>query len=123
MALVTFQANGLYSVFQERQHVSKPFSNGQYAFAGVSAALMSAAGLTGSDDIVGGRDGLLDAWGVTNGAQLVTRGLGTDYAIMQTLYDAFPEERQTLYDLYRGAFAQNVSLATGNVVLDLGQEP
>ncbi len=82
MALVTFQANGLYAVFQEPRHISKPFSNGQYAFAGMSAALMAAAGLEGSDDIIGARDGLLDAWGVENGAALVTRGLGHDYAIM-----------------------------------------
>ena len=42
---------------------------------------------------------------------------GADYTIMQTLYDEFPEERQALYELYRGAFAKNLSLATGNVVL------
>jgi 2-methylcitrate dehydratase PrpD len=82
MALVTFQASGLTAVFQERRHISKPFSNGQYALAGMSAALMSAAGLEGSDDIIGSRDGLLDAWGVENGAELLTRGLGHDYAIM-----------------------------------------
>ena len=38
---------------------------------------------------------------------------GADYSIMQILYDAFPDERQKLYELYRGAFAQNLSLATG----------
>lgn len=27
-----------------------------------------------------------------------------DYAVMQALYDAFPEERQALYEFYRGAF-------------------
>lgn len=43
---------------------------------------------------------------------------GADYTIMQTLYDAFPEERQTLYELYRGAFAQNLSLATGTIAVD-----
>ena len=45
MALVTFQANGLIALFQERRHISKSFSNGQYAAAGVSAALMAASGL------------------------------------------------------------------------------
>jgi hypothetical protein len=39
-----------------------------------------------------------------------------DYTIMQILYEAFPEERQALYELYRGAFAQNLSLATGTMV-------
>jgi hypothetical protein len=42
---------------------------------------------------------------------------GADYTIMQTLYDAYPEERQTLYELYRGAFAQNLSLATGSIAV------
>jgi hypothetical protein len=46
---------------------------------------------------------------------------GADYSVMQTLYDEFPEERQALYELYRGAFAQNLSLATGTVVLDMSK--
>lgn len=44
---------------------------------------------------------------------------GADYTIMQTLYDAFPDERQQLYEQYRGAFAQNLSLATGSVAVSL----
>jgi hypothetical protein len=44
---------------------------------------------------------------------------GADYTIMQTLYDEFPDERQQLYEMYRGAFAANLSLATGTVVLDM----
>jgi hypothetical protein len=48
---------------------------------------------------------------------------GADYTIMQTLYDAFPEERQTLYELYRGAFAQNLSLATGSIAVEPGAKP
>ena len=48
---------------------------------------------------------------------------GVDYAVMQTLYDAFPDERQALYELYRGAFVQNLSLATGHIVLDMSKEP
>lgn len=46
-----------------------------------------------------------------------------DYTIMQTLYEAFPDERQTLYEKYRAAFAKNVSLATGTVAVDLAREP
>lgn len=42
-----------------------------------------------------------------------------DYAIMDILYDEFPDERQSLYELYRGAFAANLSLATGSVVADM----
>ena len=48
---------------------------------------------------------------------------GVDYAVMQTLYEAFPDERQALYELYRGAFVQNLSLATGHIVLDMSKEP
>jgi hypothetical protein len=48
---------------------------------------------------------------------------GADYTVMQTLYDEFPDERQALYDLYRGAFAKNLSLAVGNVVVDLANTP
>jgi 2-methylcitrate dehydratase PrpD len=82
MALVTFQANGLCALFGERRHISKAFCNGQYAFGGVSSALMASGGLEGSDDIMGAKDGVLEAWGVENGAEILTRGLGQDYAIM-----------------------------------------
>jgi hypothetical protein len=46
---------------------------------------------------------------------------GADYTVMRILYDAFPEERQALYELYRGAFAKNLSLAVGNVTVDLAR--
>ena len=42
-----------------------------------------------------------------------------DYTVMQILYDAFPEERQALYEMYRDAFAANLSLAAGPVAVDL----
>ena len=48
---------------------------------------------------------------------------GADYTVMQALYDAFPDERQALYEMYRGAFAQNLSLASGTVVLDMSKAP
>jgi len=44
---------------------------------------------------------------------------GADYTVMQVLYDEFPEERQALYDLYRGAFANSLAMAAGNVVVDM----
>jgi len=44
---------------------------------------------------------------------------GADYKIMQILYDEFPDERQALYDLYRGAFVANLSLAPGTLTLDM----
>jgi hypothetical protein len=46
-----------------------------------------------------------------------------DYTIMQALYDAFPDERQALYEQYRGAFAKNISLATGSIAVDLSAQP
>ena len=46
---------------------------------------------------------------------------GADYTVMQILYDAYPNERQQLYDMYRAAFAQNLSLAAGNVVVDMSK--
>lgn len=45
-----------------------------------------------------------------------------DYTVMQILYDAFPDERQALYESYRDAFAANLSLATGPVTVDLGRK-
>ena len=44
-----------------------------------------------------------------------------DYTVMKILYDAFPDERQALYESYRDSFAANLSLATGRVAVDLGQ--
>jgi hypothetical protein len=46
---------------------------------------------------------------------------GADYTIMKTLYKAFPEEAQALYESYRGAFDKNLSLATGTVVVDMSK--
>jgi len=46
---------------------------------------------------------------------------GADYTIMKALYDAFPDERQSLYETYRGAFEKNLSLATGSTVVDLSK--
>lgn len=81
MALCTFQTNALGALFQEKRHVSKSFCNGQFSLAGVSSALMSAAGLEGVEDVLGMRDGLLEAWGVEGGAQIVTHQLGEDWSI------------------------------------------
>ncbi|MGH9349283.1 MAG: hypothetical protein ACRD26_18665 [Vicinamibacterales bacterium] len=41
---------------------------------------------------------------------------GADYTVMQALYDMFPDERQALYETYRGAFAATLGLAVGNMV-------
>ncbi len=81
LALCSFQTNALGALFQEKRHISKSFCNGQFAFAGVSASLMSAAGLEGVDDVIGRRAGLLDAWGAQDGAAAVTQGLGEEWRI------------------------------------------
>jgi hypothetical protein len=44
-----------------------------------------------------------------------------DYTVMQILYDELPDERQQLYELYRGAFANNLALAVGDVAVDMSQ--
>jgi hypothetical protein len=44
-----------------------------------------------------------------------------DYTVMQILYDELPDERQALYELYRGAFASNLALAVGDVAIDMSQ--
>ena len=46
---------------------------------------------------------------------------GADYTIMTALYEFFPEERQALYELYRGAFDKNLSLINGSVALDMAK--
>lgn len=46
---------------------------------------------------------------------------GADYTILKALYDEFPSEGQQLYELYRGAFAQNLAVATGSVVMDMSK--
>ena len=82
LALATFQANGLYATYAEERHVSKSFCEGQYAYAGVSAALMATSGLEGHEDIIGASAGLLDAWGEEQGRDIVAKGLGKDFSIM-----------------------------------------
>lgn len=82
MALASFQANGLCSLFGERRHLSKAFCNGQYAATGVRSAQMAAAGLEGSDDVLGAAHGALEAWGVDGAEALVTAELGRRHAIM-----------------------------------------
>jgi len=82
MALATFQSNGLEALYQEKRHISKSLCNGQYAYAGVNAALMSAAGLEGNEDIIGARHGLLEAWGAEDRRQGITHALGENFAIM-----------------------------------------
>lgn len=48
---------------------------------------------------------------------------GADYTILTILYEANPdpEEQRNLYELYRGAFAQNLGASVGNIAMDLSR--
>jgi hypothetical protein len=48
---------------------------------------------------------------------------GADYSILQVLYATFtdPAEQKSLYDLYVGAFAGNLGLSSGTLVVDMSK--
>lgn len=41
-----------------------------------------------------------------------------DYSVMKILYEAYPDEARAIYDMYRGAFVGNLSLASGTLVME-----
>jgi hypothetical protein len=43
------------------------------------------------------------------------------YGILQRLYAAFPEEQQTLYEMWQGIGAQLIGLSPGNLTQDMGR--
>ncbi len=88
-ALTSFQSVGLNALYAEDRHISKSFCNGQFAFAGLSAALMAQAGLEGNEDIFGAKQGLLDAWGAEDGRDRLTAGLGETFEIMHANFKFF----------------------------------
>jgi 2-methylcitrate dehydratase PrpD len=82
MALTSFGSNALGAFYAEKRHISKSLCNGQFASAGVTGALMAAAGLEGHEDILGAPFGVLHAWGVPEQHGALTRDLGQRYAVM-----------------------------------------
>jgi hypothetical protein len=46
---------------------------------------------------------------------------GADYTILKAIYDEFPTESQQMYALYRAAFAQNLALSTGSIVMEMSK--
>jgi hypothetical protein len=54
---------------------------------------------------------------------IITPVPGADYTIMTNIYDAFPDPmvRQQVYDLYRGAFSQNLGVNSGKIVADFSK--
>lgn len=83
MALSTFQSNALSAFYAEKRHISKSLCNGQFASAAVGAALMAATGLEGHEDILGAPYGVLHAWGMDGGAEILGRALGERFAILE----------------------------------------
>lgn len=83
MALSTFQSNALPAFYAEKRHISKSLCNGQFASAAVAAALMAATGLEGHEDILGAPYGVLHAWGVDAGAEILGQALGERFAILE----------------------------------------
>lgn len=46
-----------------------------------------------------------------------------DYTVMRILYEAYPDDARAIYDMYRGAFVGNMSLANGTLVMDTTTPP
>lgn len=81
-AMASGQSIGLSALMDERRHISKAFANGQAAYAGAAAARMAALGFEGNDSIFEAANGVLDAWGTEDGAEILVDGLGRDFAVM-----------------------------------------
>jgi 2-methylcitrate dehydratase PrpD len=80
----TFAA-GLQQAFRS-QAMSKPLHGGHAADAGALAAMAAAKGVTGAVDILEGEVGFGAAMSVNPDWEKATRGLGTDYHIVQVTF-------------------------------------
>jgi 2-methylcitrate dehydratase PrpD len=78
-------ASGLQQAFRS-QAMSKPLHGGHAADAGALAALAAAKGVTGASDILEGEVGFGAAMSVNPDWEKATRGLGTDYHIVQVTF-------------------------------------
>jgi 2-methylcitrate dehydratase PrpD len=81
-ALATQQSIAINAPYGERRHMSKAFVTGQSAYAGVTGALMAAAGFEASDNIFEAHGGIIDTWGMPGREAQLTKDLGVDYAVM-----------------------------------------
>jgi hypothetical protein len=52
---------------------------------------------------------------------VITPVPNADYTLLKTIYEEFPAESQQMYTTYRGAFAKNLALASGSVVIDMSK--
>lgn len=83
-SIASGQCMSLNAFFGESRHMGKALAEGQAAYAGMSGALMAAAGFEGSEDIFESPDGILDTWAVTDRRHELVSGLGSDFAVMGT---------------------------------------
>jgi len=79
------QASGVSCWMRDEEHIEKAFDfGGMPARNGVAAAAMVASGFTGVEDVFSGERSFFVAYGRTPAPELLVRGLGTAYEIMNT---------------------------------------
>jgi 2-methylcitrate dehydratase PrpD len=79
------QASGISCWMRDREHVEKAFDfGGMPARNGVAAATMVAHGFTGVDDVFAGERSFFVAYGRKPDPNILIRGLGATYEIMNT---------------------------------------
>ena len=77
------QASGVSCWMRDPDHIEKAFDfGGMPARNGIAAALMVASGMSGVEDVFSGERNLLFAFEAEGGAAALTRGLGSEYEIM-----------------------------------------
>ena len=52
---------------------------------------------------------------------VITPVASADYTLLKAIYEEFPSESQPTYEMYRAAFAKNLALASGSVVMDMSK--
>jgi hypothetical protein len=52
---------------------------------------------------------------------IITPVANADYTLLKMIYEEFPSESQQMYETYRAAFAKNLALASGSVVMDMSK--
>jgi 2-methylcitrate dehydratase PrpD len=79
------QASGISCWMRDEEHVEKAFDfGGMPARNGVAAALMVAHGFTGVEDVFAGERNFFAAYGRAPDPEVLVRGLGESYEIMNT---------------------------------------
>ncbi|HTK01473.1 MAG TPA: MmgE/PrpD family protein [Bordetella sp.] len=85
MSYAAQQASGVSCWMRDKDHIEKAFDfGGMPARNGVTAALMVANGFTGVDDVFAGERCFFDAYGDKADRDVLARGLGSRFEIMET---------------------------------------